>query len=100
MHNSYLHAGIQAGVVGALLFTAAMAVLWLFVFKSGIIRRIRTADAPDRTLLTQAVLVLGFLSARSVFESTAAFYGVDLLLFVPAVAFIYQWTFDKPLPEP
>jgi O-Antigen ligase len=99
MHNSYLHAGIQAGVVGALLFTAGIAVLWAFIFKSGILRRIRTAAAPDRALLSQAVLILGFLSARSVFESTAAFYGVDLLLFVPAVAYIYQWAFDNPLPE-
>ncbi len=99
MHNSYLHAGIQAGIVGALLFTAGIVVLWAFIFRSGIIGRIRTAAAPDRALLTQAVLILGFLSARSVFESTAAFYGVDLLLFVPAVAYIYQWAFDSPLPE-
>jgi hypothetical protein len=48
----------------------------------------------------QAVLVLGFLTARSIFESTAAFYGVDLLLLVPAVAYIYQWAFDHPVPEP
>ena len=99
MHNSYLHAGIQAGIVGALLFTAGIVVLWTFIFRSGIIGRIRTAAAPDRALLAQAVLILGFLSARSVFESTAAFYGVDLLLFVPAAAYIYQWAFDSPLPE-
>jgi len=46
------------------------------------------------------VLILGFLSARSVFESTAAFYGVDLLLFVPAVCFLYQWALENPAPEP
>ena len=96
MHNSYLHAGIQAGVVGALLFTAGIVVLWAFLFRSGILGRIRTAAAPDRALLTQAVLILGFLSARSIFESTAAFYGVDLLLFVPAVAYIYQWDLRQP----
>ena len=99
MHNSYLHAGIQAGVLGALLFAAGVVVLWAFLWKSGVLGRIREAAAPDRALLAQAVLVLGFLSARSIFESTAAFYGVDLLLFVPAVAYIYQWAFDHPLPE-
>ena len=98
MHNSFLHAGIQAGVIGALLFAAGIVVLWAFLWKSGVLRRIREAAAPDRSLLTQAVLVLGFLSARSFFESTAAFYGVDLLLLVPAVAYIYQWAFDHPLP--
>ncbi len=100
MHNSYLHAGIQAGIIGALLFAAAVVVLWAFLVKSGVLRRIRSAAAPDQALLMQSVLVLGFLSARSIFESTAAFYGVDLLLLVPAVAYIYQWAFDNPAPEP
>ncbi len=99
MHNSYLHAGIQAGFIGTLLFAAAVAVLWAFLVKSGVIRRIRAAEGPDQTLLMQSVLILGFLTARSFFESTAAFYGVDLLLLVPAVCFIYQWAFENPGPE-
>ncbi len=78
---------------------AAAVVLWAFLWRSGVLRRIRTAPAPDQALLIQAVLILGFLSARSIFESTAAFYGVDLLLLVPAVAYIYQWAFDNPAPE-
>lgn len=99
MHNSYLHAGIQAGLIGALLFAAAVAVLWAFLIKSGVIRRIRAAEGPDQTLFMQSVLILGFLTARSFFESTAAFYGVDLLLLVPAVCFIYQWAFENPVSE-
>jgi hypothetical protein len=100
MHNSYLHAAIQAGIPGALLFIAAIAVLWAFLWRSGVLGRIRAAGDGDRTLLTQSVLILGFLSARSVFESTAAFYGVDLLLFVPAVCYLYQWALENPAPEP
>ena len=100
MHNSYLHAGIQAGLPGALLFAAAVFVFWAFLFKSGVARRIRTAQAPDRALLTQSVLVLGFLTARSFFESTAAFFGVDLLLLVPAICYVYQWAEEAPLPQP
>jgi O-antigen ligase len=100
MHNSYLHAAIQAGIPGALLFVAAIVVLWVFLWRSGILRRIRTAPAPDQIPLMQSVLILGFLSARSLFESTAAFYGVDLLLFVPAVAYLYQWAFENPVPGP
>lgn len=98
MHNSYLHAAIQAGLPGFLLFAAAIVGLWAFLGRSGLLRRVRTAGEDDRTLLTQAVLVLGFLSARSVFESTAAFYGVDLLLFVPAVCYLYQWALENPAP--
>jgi O-antigen ligase len=100
MHNSYLHAAIQTGIVGALLFAAAVAVLWAFLWRSGVLRRVRTAAAPDQELLIQSVLILGFLSARSFFESTAAFYGVDLLLFVPAVCYIYQWALENPAAEP
>ncbi len=40
----------------------------------------------------QSVLIIGFLTGRSFFESTAAFYGVDLLLLVPAIAFIWTWS--------
>ena len=97
MHNSYLHAAIQAGTIGALLFAAAVVVLWAFLFRGGVVRRIRSIEGPDQGLLMQSVLILGFLTARSFFESTAAFYGVDLLLLVPAVAYIYQWAFENPL---
>jgi len=100
MHNSYLHAAMQAGVPGALLFIAAVVVLWAFLWRSGLLGRIRTAAEPDQTALMQSVLILGFLTARSVFESTAAFYGVDLLLFVPAVAYLYQWAYENPATEP
>lgn len=99
MHNSYLHAGIHAGLIGALLFAAAVAVLWVFLFKNGVVRRIRTTEGQDQALLMQSVLILGFLSTRSFFESTAAFYGVDLLLVVAAVAYIYQWAFENPVQE-
>jgi uncharacterized membrane protein len=61
-----------------------------------VLGRIRSAAAADQVLLMQAVLVLGFFTARSVFESTAAFYGVDLLILVPAVAYIYQWALENP----
>jgi len=100
MHNSFLHAAIQSGIPGALLFTAAIVALWAYLGRSGVLRRIRQAGDEDRTLLTQAVLILGFLSVRTFFESTAAFYGVDLLLFVPAVCYLYQWALENPAPGP
>ena len=47
-----------------------------------------------RTLLFESTMIAGFLTARSFFESTAAFYGVDLLLFIPAIACVAlaAWT--------
>lgn len=91
MHNSYLHSAIHAGVFGAVLFTAAIVAVWVFIFRSGLIKRIRGVTGSDLPLLMQSVLIIGFLTGRSLFESTAAFYGVDLLLLVPAMAYIWVW---------
>ena len=42
----------------------------------------------DQALVMESIMIVGYMTARSLFESTAAFYGVDLLLVVPAMAFI------------
>jgi O-antigen ligase len=96
MHNSYLHAAIQGGVVGALLFTAGLVATWTLVLRTNLIRRVRHASRADAAFLMESVMILGFLTARSFFESTAAFYGVDLLLLVPAVALLFVWLRDNP----
>jgi hypothetical protein len=88
MHNSYLHALIQTGVLGALFFFAALAGLWFIILRSGLLQAVRTHCGPDRIVLQESILIMGFLTSRSFFESTAAFFGVDLLLVVPAMAYI------------
>jgi hypothetical protein len=40
--------------------------------------------------------MVGFMTVRSFFESTAAFYGVDLLLLMPAMAYIQVWNRRNP----
>jgi O-antigen ligase len=91
MHNSYLHSAIHAGVFGAGLFLAAIIAVWILILRSGLMKRVRRVEGPDLPLLMQSVLIIGFLTGRSFFESTAAFYGVDLLLLVPAMAYIWVW---------
>lgn len=91
MHNSYLHALIQSGFLGAFFFGGAIISIWYLIFRSGIIRKVRDVKGPDKPLLMESIMILGFLTTRSLFESTGAFYGVDLLLLVPAIAFIYYW---------
>jgi len=56
-----------------------------------IFRRIRHYEGKDKPLVLGSVLLIGFFSARSLFESTAAFYGVDLLIFLPAIVYVYNW---------
>jgi O-antigen ligase len=97
MHNSYLHSAIHAGVLGAGLFLAAIIAVWILISRSDLLKRIRRVEGPDLPLLMQSVLIIGFLTGRSFFESTAAFYGVDLLLLVPAIAYIWVWIQENPV---
>jgi len=88
MHNSYLHAAIHTGIVGVLFFIAALASFWWMIARTGLLFRAKRFTGERRMLLFESVMIAGFLTARSFFESTAAFYGVDLLLFIPAIAYI------------
>ena len=97
MHNSYLHSAIHAGVFGAGLFLAAIIAVWILILRSDLMKRIRRVEGPDLPLLMQSVLIIGFLTGRSFFESTAAFYGVDLLLLVPAMAYVWEWVQENPV---
>jgi len=91
MHNSYLHALIQSGVIGLVFFVAAITGIWYYIFKKGILKKIKNATAGDKPYLIESVLILGALTARSFFESTAAYFGVDLLFFLTAAVYIYVW---------
>jgi O-antigen ligase len=88
MHNSYLHAAIQEGLVGMILFIAAIVAIWGLMIWKNVFRVAQELRRANQNLLIDSVLIVGFLTSRSFFESTAAFYGVDLLLIIPAMAFI------------
>jgi O-antigen ligase len=102
MHNSYLHAMIHTGIVGVLFFIAAIIGIWYLIFRHNLIFRARGAQGSDKPLLMESVMIIGFLTARSFFESTAAFYGVDLLLLIPAMAYVVLAARHEsvPLEEP
>ena len=95
-HNSFLHSMVQSGLVGFILFVAAFLSLWILVVKSRLIGRVKDIQGEDKLLIMESIMILGFMSSRCFFESTGAFYGVDLLLIVPAMAFIYLWTVNNP----
>jgi O-antigen ligase len=88
MHNSYLHAAIQEGLVGMVLFVLAIIAIWALMIWKNVFRVAQELQGANQTLLIDSVLIVGFLTSRTFFESTAAFYGVDLLLIIPAMAFI------------
>lgn len=97
VHMAYLHSLIQSGVLGALFFAAAIFGLWWLLVRNRILQRLASIEGEANFLMTESVAVVGFMTARSFFESTAAFYGVDLLLILPAVAFIQVWSRRNPV---
>lgn len=92
IHNSYIHAMIHSGIFGLILFTGAFFAVWRLIFKYNLLRKVREIEGPEKPLLIESILLIGFFSARSLFESTAAFFGVDLLFLLPAMVLIYIWT--------
>jgi len=94
IHNSYIHALLQVGSVGALLFIASLASIWVLVYKTRLLEHTRDVRGEDQTVLMESIMIVAFLTSRSFFESTAAFYGVDQLLIVPAMAFISLYAFE------
>lgn len=96
VHMAYLHSLIQSGVLGALLFAATMVGLWWILVKNRVLQRLAFLEGEPNFLMTESVAVLGFMTVRSFFESTAAFYGVDLLLLMPCLAFIQVWSRRNP----
>jgi len=92
VHMAYLHALIQSGVIGAVFFIMGFLGIWVFIVRNHVFRRLKTADKRSRGALGECLAILAFLTVRSFFESTAAFYGVDLLIFVPVAAYVFFWT--------
>jgi O-antigen ligase len=91
MHNSFLHAMIQSGIIGTIFFVAAFFSLWFLIIKTRIIAKAKEIQGKDKLLIMESVMIIGFMTSRGLFESTAAYYGVDLLLLIPLIAFICLW---------
>lgn len=98
VHMAYLHSLVQSGVLGAALFLGALAGVWWIIARHHLFGRTFTAPDEDNVRLTECIAILGFLTARSFFESTAAFYGVDLLLLIPVMAYLQIWCRNNPEP--
>lgn len=96
VHMAYLHSFIQSGLLGALLFAAAMLGLWWLLVENRVLQRLPAIEGESNFLMSESVAIVGFMTARSFFESTAAFYGVDLLLLLPCMAFIQVWCRRNP----
>lgn len=86
VHNAYLYAALQGGLLGLALFVGGLAWAWRAFFRalrSGVADRLG-----QRTALIATGAVLAFFTVRSIPEVCGAMYAIDLLLMVPAMAYL------------
>ena len=85
VHNAYLYAAMQSGVPGALLFAGGLVWVWIGVWRvatSGIAERLGSAS------FAQCLGLLAFFTVRSIPEVSGAMFAVDLMVMLPAMAYI------------
>ena len=86
MHNSYLQALIQTGLLGSIPFVTAIIYTWILLWQ--LVRNINEFPPARKHMVIQSAGVLAFLSVRTITESTGAFFGVDWLLLAPIFLYL------------
>jgi len=85
-HNSFVHSLMQTGVLGTIPFVVGLILAWVLLLRAGL--NLYRFSQNNKALFIQATGVLVFLSVRSVYESTGAFFGVDWLLLGPLLIYL------------
>ena len=96
-HNSYVHALLQTGILGALPFMASLLFGWFLVYKA--IRNLAHFTVAHRYLIIQSSAMLAFLTIRTITESTGAFFGIDWLLLCPLLLYLQVVNRDGAYPQ-
>lgn len=99
IHNAWIHALLQAGILGFILFVAAWAITWRFLFGLGLLRRFKGRPRSQRLVLAELAAFLVFFTVRTLTESSGAFFGVDLILLLPVFALIGRSRASAPTPH-
>ncbi len=86
VHNSYLQALLNAGILGSIPYVASWIAGWVLFFR---LQKRRCLLRPeDRTTLLEAGTVMMFFTVRSVPETTTASFAVDLLVMVAIYVYL------------
>jgi len=93
MHNAYLQALLQTGLIGSIPFFGALLFGWFLLFKA--IRQLGSVTAERNHNIVLTAGLMTFLTLRSVPESTGAFFGVDWLLLAPLLLYLHVINFHR-----
>jgi O-antigen ligase len=88
VHNSYLQALLNGGIVGGIPYLVSWVAGWILFFR--LQRRRRRLSAEDRVCLLEAGAVMMFFTIRAIPETTTASFSVDLLVMV--AVYVYMET--------
>jgi O-antigen ligase len=90
VHNSYLSALMNAGILGGIPYLASWGAGWLLFFR--IQKRSARLSPQDRICLLEAGTVMMFFTVRAIPETTTAEFGVDLLVMVAVYVYLENLT--------
>jgi len=88
IHNSYLQALLNGGIVGGIPYLASWGAGWILFVK--LQRRRLRLSSDDRICLLEAGAVMMFFTIRAIPETTTASFSVDLLVMV--AVYVYMET--------
>lgn len=86
VHNSYLQALLNAGILGGLPYVASWIAGWVLFFR--LQKRRRLLPPKDQSALLEVGTVMMFFTFRSVPETTTASFSVDLLVMVAVYVYL------------
>ncbi len=86
IHNTWMSALLQSGVVGGLALLAGLFRAWADAYRAA---RYATAERlGQRMLLAQTGGILAFFTLRGLVEQSGSLFNVDLLVMLPAMAYV------------
>ncbi len=86
VHNTYLYALLQSGVLGTAAFVGGLVWAWALFFQA--ILKKTAAQVGQHNMLLQTGGILAFFTVRSIPEVCGAMFGVDLMVMLPAMAYL------------
>jgi O-antigen ligase len=90
VHNSFLQALLNAGIVGGIPYFASWVTSWLLFYK--LQKRNEHFSPADRMHLLECGTIMMFFTFRAIPETTTASYAVDLLIMVAVYVYLESLT--------
>jgi len=92
-HNSLVHSLLQTGFLGAVPFMGGLLLAWLLLLRASLNKFLFSNN--QKSMFIQIGGMVAFLSVRTTFESTGAFFGVDWLLLGPILIYLQAINFQS-----